>query len=103
MARSTGRRATLVLMRRSRVDPKSFDLPPLPGVWIQSPAERTDAIGPGTHALPQMRQGRKHCHEADKREALILYAVSVCGRYQRRSDKQRIPEAFAVGNVDGEA
>jgi putative SOS response-associated peptidase YedK len=25
----------------------------------------------------------------------------VCGRYQRRSDKQRIAEAFAVGNVDG--
>jgi putative SOS response-associated peptidase YedK len=25
----------------------------------------------------------------------------MCGRYQRRSDKQRIAEAFAVGNVDG--
>jgi putative SOS response-associated peptidase YedK len=25
----------------------------------------------------------------------------VCGRYQRRSDKQRIAEAFALGNVDG--
>jgi hypothetical protein len=25
----------------------------------------------------------------------------VCGRYQRRSDKQRIAETFAVGNVDG--
>jgi hypothetical protein len=48
-----------------------------------------------------MRQGRKHCHESDKREALILYADNVCGRYQRRSDKQRIAEAFALGNVDG--
>jgi putative SOS response-associated peptidase YedK len=25
----------------------------------------------------------------------------VCGRYQRRSDKQKIAEAFALGNVDG--
>jgi putative SOS response-associated peptidase YedK len=25
----------------------------------------------------------------------------MCGRYQRRSDKQRIAEAFALGNVDG--
>jgi len=25
----------------------------------------------------------------------------MCGRYQRRSDKQRIAEAFAVGNIDG--
>jgi putative SOS response-associated peptidase YedK len=25
----------------------------------------------------------------------------VCGRYQRRSDKQRIAEDYAVGNVDG--
>jgi putative SOS response-associated peptidase YedK len=25
----------------------------------------------------------------------------MCGRYQRRSDKQKIAEAFAVGNVDG--
>jgi len=25
----------------------------------------------------------------------------MCGRYQRRSDKQRSAEAFAVGNVDG--
>jgi len=25
----------------------------------------------------------------------------VCGRYQRRSDKQRIADAFALGNVDG--
>jgi hypothetical protein len=25
----------------------------------------------------------------------------VCGRYQRRSDKQRIAEAFALGDVDG--
>src|SRR5271170_7573433 len=26
---------------------------------------------------------------------------SMCGRYQRRSDKQRIAEAFALGHVDG--
>ena len=25
----------------------------------------------------------------------------MCGRYQRRCDKQRITEAFALGNVDG--
>jgi len=25
----------------------------------------------------------------------------MCGRYQRRSDKQKIAEAFALGNVDG--
>ena len=25
----------------------------------------------------------------------------MCGRYQRRSDKQRIAEAFDLGNVDG--
>jgi putative SOS response-associated peptidase YedK len=25
----------------------------------------------------------------------------VCGRYQRRSDKQKISEAFQLGNVDG--
>jgi hypothetical protein len=25
----------------------------------------------------------------------------MCRRYQRRSDKQRIAEAFALGNVDG--
>jgi putative SOS response-associated peptidase YedK len=25
----------------------------------------------------------------------------MCGRYQRRSDKQRIAETFALGNVDG--
>ena len=25
----------------------------------------------------------------------------MCGRYQRRSDKQRIADAFALGNVDG--
>ena len=25
----------------------------------------------------------------------------MCGRYQRRSDKQRIAEAFALGSVDG--
>jgi putative SOS response-associated peptidase YedK len=25
----------------------------------------------------------------------------MCGRYQRRSDKQRIAEAFHLGNVDG--
>ena len=25
----------------------------------------------------------------------------MCGRYQRRSDKQRIAEAFSLGNVDG--
>jgi putative SOS response-associated peptidase YedK len=25
----------------------------------------------------------------------------MCGRYQRRSDKQRIAEAFALGHVDG--
>jgi len=25
----------------------------------------------------------------------------VCGRYQRRSDKQKIAEAFHLGNVDG--
>ena len=25
----------------------------------------------------------------------------MCGRYQRRSDKQRIAEAFYLGNVDG--
>src|ERR1700739_2189690 len=25
----------------------------------------------------------------------------MCGRYQRRSDKQRIADAFAVGNVEG--
>jgi len=25
----------------------------------------------------------------------------MCGRYQRRSNKQRIAEAFALGNVDG--
>jgi putative SOS response-associated peptidase YedK len=25
----------------------------------------------------------------------------MCGRYQRRSDKQRIAEAFALGNIDG--
>jgi hypothetical protein len=25
----------------------------------------------------------------------------VCGHYQRRSDKQRISEAFSLGNVDG--
>jgi putative SOS response-associated peptidase YedK len=25
----------------------------------------------------------------------------MCGRYQRRSDKQRIAEAFALGNMDG--
>jgi putative SOS response-associated peptidase YedK len=25
----------------------------------------------------------------------------MCGRYQRRSDKQRIAEAFALGNLDG--
>jgi hypothetical protein len=27
---------------------------------------------------------------------------SMCGRYQRRSDKQRIAEDFAVGNVDND-
>ncbi len=26
---------------------------------------------------------------------------NVCGLYQRRSDKQKIAEAFALGNVDG--
>src|SRR5271170_2457551 len=30
-----------------------------------------------------------------------LYRNPVCGRYQRRSDKQRITDAFALGNVDG--
>jgi hypothetical protein len=25
----------------------------------------------------------------------------MCGRYQRRSDKQKIAEAFQLGNVDG--
>ena len=25
----------------------------------------------------------------------------MCGRYQRRSDKQRIVEVFALGNIDG--
>ena len=25
----------------------------------------------------------------------------MCGRYQRRSEKQRIAEAFGIGNVDG--
>jgi putative SOS response-associated peptidase YedK len=25
----------------------------------------------------------------------------MCGRYQRRSDKQRVAEAFGLGNVDG--
>jgi putative SOS response-associated peptidase YedK len=25
----------------------------------------------------------------------------MCGRYQRRSDKQKIAEAFHLGNVDG--
>jgi putative SOS response-associated peptidase YedK len=25
----------------------------------------------------------------------------MCGRYQRRSDKQKIAEAFQLGNIDG--
>ena len=25
----------------------------------------------------------------------------MCGRYQRRADKQRIAEAFALGNIEG--
>lgn len=25
----------------------------------------------------------------------------MCGRYQRRSDKQKTAEAFALGNIDG--
>jgi putative SOS response-associated peptidase YedK len=25
----------------------------------------------------------------------------MCGRHQRRADKQKIAEAFALGNVDG--
>ena len=29
------------------------------------------------------------------------YNRFMCGRYQRRSDKQRIAEAFAIGNLDG--
>jgi putative SOS response-associated peptidase YedK len=28
-------------------------------------------------------------------------AITVCDRYQRRSDKQKIAEAFHLGNIDG--
>jgi len=47
-----------------------------------------------------MPQGHKHCDDAGKREALILYAETVCGQYQRRSDKQRIAEAGNWGHPE---
>jgi hypothetical protein len=71
-------------------------------------AKKTRRRG-GSSVNSLMRRFRRAVHEPLERrqqEAGLFRDTacdnhSVCGRYQRRSDKQKIAEAFHLGNIDG--